>query len=122
MSVRALLVSALMALVLLPVAASAAPVATASKHCGVSGHERDFGASYVLKITARKTSCGKAKKVVRRFQSCRLKHGAAGHCGRRVKGYKCSEHRFNKLSTQYDSRVKCRKGSKRVKHTYSQFT
>ena len=38
-----------------------------------------------------------------------------------MKGYSCSEHRFNKGRTPYDSNVTCRKGGKTVKHTYTQF-
>jgi hypothetical protein len=38
-----------------------------------------------------------------------------------VKGYSCSERRESGR-TQYDSRVTCRKGSKTVKHTYTQYT
>jgi hypothetical protein len=39
-----------------------------------------------------------------------------------VLGYSCSERRFDKIRTQYSSRVTCRKGSRVVKHTYEQFT
>ncbi len=39
-----------------------------------------------------------------------------------MKGYTCSEKRFDKIKTQYSSNVTCRKGGKTVKHTYTQFT
>jgi hypothetical protein len=99
-------------------ASAAAPVATASKKCSV-GDERSYGTTYVLDLGASNTSCRNGKKLVRAYHACRP--GAAGKCPS-VKGYSCSERRFDKIKTQYSSHVTCRKGDKTVKHTYTQFT
>jgi hypothetical protein len=100
-------------------AAASGPGATASKSCSV-GNSRSYGTTYVLSISVGHTSCRSGRSVIRAFHSCRP--GKAGYCHRRVLGYSCSEHRFDKIRTQYSSRVTCRKGSRVVKHTYQQFT
>lgn len=112
------LLAAIAALLALAPAAAADPTATAAKGCGV-GNERGYGTTYVLKISASGTSCRSARKLVRAFHACRP--GTSGKCGR-VLGYSCSERRFNKGRTSYDSSVTCRKGGRTVKHTYTQFT
>ena len=94
-----------------------APAASA-KGCRV-GDERSYGTTYVLSIKVSGTSCRSGRKVIRAFHACRP--GRSGRCSRAL-GYSCSESRFNKSATSYDSRVTCRKGGKRVKHTYTQFT
>ena len=93
------------------------PVATASKSCSV-GDERSYGTTYVLSISASNTSCRNAKKLIRAYHACRP--GKAGRCPS-VAGYRCSERRFNKSPQSYDSDVTCKRGSKRVRHTYTQF-
>jgi hypothetical protein len=98
--------------------AGARPAAAAAKGCSV-GDSRSYGTTYVLKISVSGTSCRSGRKLIRAFHACRP--GDAGKCPS-VKGYSCSEHRFNKVKTSYDSRVTCRKGGKVVKHTYTQFT
>jgi hypothetical protein len=97
--------------------AAAGPDATASKSCRV-GDSRSYGTTYVLKISVSGTSCRAGRKVIRAFHACRP--GKSGKCSG-VLGYSCSERRFNKSRTSYDSNVSCRKGGKTVKHTYTQF-
>jgi hypothetical protein len=111
------LIAATVALTTVP--AAAAPRAQASKTCGV-GDGRGYGTTYVTSLSVRGTSCRSGRKVVRAFHECRK--GKAGKCHHAVLGYSCSEHRYNKIRTQYDSKVTCSKGSRRVKHTYTQFT
>jgi hypothetical protein len=111
------LVAALAALA--STASAGGPVGTASKSCSV-GNTRSYGTTYVLNISVSHTSCSSGRSVVRAFHACRP--GKAGYCNRRVLGYSCSERRFDKIRTQYSSRVTCRKGSRVVKHTYQQFT
>ena len=94
-----------------------APAASA-KGCRV-GDERSYGTTYVLSISVSDTSCRSGRKVIRGFHECRP--GKSGKCGSRVRGYSCSESRFNKGPTSYDSRVTCTKGGRTVKHTYTQF-
>ena len=101
-----------------PAAGAAEPVATASKSCGV-GDERSYGTTYVTVISVSNTSCRNGRKLIRAYHACRP--GKSGKCGS-VKDYTCSERRYNKGRTSYDSNVTCRKGSMTVKHTYTQFT
>jgi hypothetical protein len=102
---------------LAPAASADAPDATASKGCSV-GDTRSYGTSYVLKISVSGTSCRSGKSLIRAFHDCRP--GKSGRCGR-VKRYNCSESRFARISTQYSSRVTCKRGDRVVKHTYQQF-
>jgi hypothetical protein len=104
--------------VLAPAAAAADPVATASKSCSV-GDSRSYGTTYVISINATNVSCRNARSLIRSYHACRP--GKSGKCPS-VKGYSCSERRYNKGRISYDSDVTCRKGSKTVKHTYTQFT
>jgi hypothetical protein len=98
--------------------ASASPTATAAKSCGV-GDSRSYGTTYVLKISVSGTSCRSGKSLIRAYHDCRP--GKSGRCSR-VRRYNCSESRFDRISTQYSSRVSCRRGDRVVKHTYQQFT
>jgi hypothetical protein len=100
-----------------PAAGAAGPTATASKTCSV-GNERGYGTTYVTAISVSNTSCRSGRKLVRAYHACRP--GKSGKCSS-VKGYSCSERRYNKGRTSYDSDVSCRKGNKTVKHTYTQF-
>jgi hypothetical protein len=103
---------------LAPAASAAGPDATASKGCDI-GTGRGYGTTYVTSISVRGTSCRSGKRLIRSFHGCRP--GKSGRCGR-VRGYSCSERRFDKIRTQYSSRVTCRDGGKVVKHTYQQNT
>ena len=114
-------VAALLAVLIavtLPAWVSADPVAHASKRCDV-GSGRGYGTTYVTALSVRGTSCAAGKRVVRAFHACR--RGKSGRCHRRVLGYRCRERRFNAIRTQYDARVTCRKGSRVVKHSYTQW-
>lgn len=105
----------LLALLVVPTAASAAT-------CSVRGQERRLGPTYVTKLVVTNVSCTSGKRLVRSFYNCRVANGGKdGRC-RRVSGYTCSERRTNVISTQYDSRVVCNNGSRRVVHNYTQFT
>lgn len=95
----------------------AIPPAASAKGCSI-GNERSYGTTYVTKISVSGTSCRSGRTVVRAFHACRP--GAKGKCGR-TKGYSCSERRYNKGRTSFDSNVTCRKGGRTVKHTYTQF-
>jgi hypothetical protein len=93
------------------------PIATAAKRCS-AGDYSGYDTTYVYSpIRARRISCKNARALVRKFHECRP--DPAGRCpspGR----WSCSEDRFNKTRFQYDSRVRCKKGGKRVKHRYTQ--
>lgn len=109
----------------LPAAAPAqdadAPQAHAAKRCGISGQQRSLGPTYVLAVSTRRVSCRKAKRVVRAYHACRYRNGGKrGKCPR-VSGFRCSERRSG-IRSQFDARATCKKGRRRVKHTYTQNT
>ena len=113
---RLLPLIALVALVLL-----ALPAASHARSCGISGKERDLGATYVTAVKARGISCSGALEVVRAFHHCRRERGGAdGRC-RRFSGYRCRERRTTS-PTQYDSRAVCRKNGRRIVQRYTQNT
>lgn len=118
------LLPCLLVLLAAPAALADGPVATAAKTCSIKGKERRLGTTYVFSGTlkASGTSCGAAENVVKAFHACRHKHGKAGECSKRVKGYRCRETRFDKIPTQYSARVSCTKSGARVKHAYQQNT
>ena len=108
-------------LVALPATAGASePSATASKSCGVSKKPRALGPTYTLGLSVKGTSCANGRGFVRSWYKCR--GGGKGRCRRKVSGYSCSEKRSNVIRTQFDARVSCKKGGRRITHKYTQFT
>jgi hypothetical protein len=103
------------------VSAADGPVAHASKGCGV-GSTRGYGPTYLLKLSVSGTSCRNGKSLVRAYYNCRKRHGGRkGQCSGAL-GYRCSEHRFDKIPSQFSARVSCSKGGRHINHTYEQFT
>ena len=108
---------------LLAPTAGAAPAASASKTCNISGHQRDYGHNmYLDALSVHGTSCRTGRKVVKGYTKCRYKHGGLnGRCPNRVKRYKCGEgKRTVAPHIQYSVNVACKRGSKRIKFTYTQ--
>ena len=97
--------------------AVARPATAAAKSCSV-GNSRAYNTTYVIKITVTGVSCSAGKSLIRSYHTCRP--GRSGKCAR-IKGYRCTERRYNKSPQSYDSDVKCTRGSTRVAHTYTQF-
>jgi hypothetical protein len=102
-------------------AGASSPQVHAARSCHLSASEqRHLGASYVTSLSVRKTSCSNGKAVVRAYHKCRRAHGWKGKCGHKVKGYSCTRHIQLSSPFQYDAKVTCRRGAKRVVHTYTQ--
>jgi hypothetical protein len=81
------------------------------------------GASYVTSLKVRNTSCRKGEKVVKAFHSCRKNNGGSdGRCNSAVEGFKCDEGKRESTPAQYNAKVVCTKGGKKVVHTYTQRT
>jgi hypothetical protein len=99
--------------------------AAALHRCHVGQKESEhFGPTYVTSIKVRHVHCATAKRVVRAFHACRMARGGIkGRCphSTSVLGFHCREHRLA-IKTQYSSKVTCARGSRRVVHTYTQFT
>jgi hypothetical protein len=112
-------------LVGLALAAVPTSAATALKNCKLSTYEQEhLGGSYVTSLKVHAVTCARGKAVVRAFHSCRTKHGGVkGRCPKTqsVLGYHCTEKRSG-IATQFSSKVTCAFGSRRVVHTYTQFT
>ncbi len=112
-------------LLCVPAVATAGPTAQAAKSCSLSQAERGgstpstLGATYVTSLSVKNTSCGKGKRVVRAYHSCR---GSKMACKKKVMGFKCRQKTLATSPLQYDAKVTCKKGGKRVKHTYTQNT
>jgi hypothetical protein len=103
-------------------AGSDGPTASAAARCSLSGKERKLGPTYVTALSVTGVSCATGQRVVKDYYRCRVRNGGRkGRCHSRVRGFRCTERRES-ISTQFDARVSCRKGSQRVKHDYTQFT
>ena len=100
----------------------ATPSQAALRRCSVAGKERALGATYVTSLLVQSMSCRRGEQLVRAFHRCRRRSGGAdGRCPR-FEGLRCSEQRPRRAPTQYDARVQCRRGGRRVHHSYTQFT
>ena len=79
------------------------------------------GEGYFTSLTATKVSCSTASKFVVKFYKCRTANGVAGRCVKRVDGYSCTETRQS-IPTEINAKVTCKKGTRRIVHTYQQNT
>ena len=108
--------------VLAAVLLAAFPAPASAAKCSLSTSEqRRLGATYVTTLTVTRVSCSAGKRQVRAYHRCRNRNGGKdGRCPR-VSGWRCSERRSG-IKTQFNGRVTCRRGSRVVRHTYTQFT
>jgi len=114
---RLALVSSLVALA----AAVALPSTAAAHGCSI-GDAGSYGTTYVTSISVRHVTCAKGKRVIRAYHRCRRNSGGAdGRCHHRVLRFRCTERR-TKGHGQFTAKVTCTRGSKTVRHTYTQFT
>jgi hypothetical protein len=109
------------------VSASAEPGAHASvalTPCDLSGKQQTLGASYVTSLKVLGVSCTKGEHVVKAYHACRHANGGAGgKCSSKVLGFSCKESGRQEVpNVQYSATMKCRKGAKRVKSSYTQNT
>ena len=89
------------------VSAAPSPLAQAARGCGVgAGH--GYGYSYLTSLSVTRTSCATGRYVAKHH----------GH----VAGWRCSRTRLDTSPVQYDERVACRSGTRRVTWTYTQNT
>jgi hypothetical protein len=88
--------------------------------CDIDGKQKSLGASYVTSLKVAGVSCAKGENLVRRYHACRKDKGGAV-CGSPGLGFRCKEGKRQKVpGVQYSSTMKCRKGEKRVKSSYTQ--
>ena len=101
---------------------AATPASAALKSCNVTRDQRKLGPTYVTSLRVAHTSCTNGKRLVRAYYRCRKANGGIkGTCHSRVMGYRCTEKRGG-IRTQFSAKVTCRRGTRQVQHTYTQFT
>ena len=100
---------------------AATPSSAALKSCNISSVQRKLGPTYVTSLQVSHVSCSGGKSLVRAYYRCRKANGGVKGTCRRVRGYTCSEKRQS-IRTQFSAKATCRRGSRRVVHTYTQFT
>jgi hypothetical protein len=119
---RALLATALGALLATLAFAVAAPAASTTT-CDVRKDGRKLGTTYVTSLKVQHVSCAKGKSVVKAFNACRRANGGLkGRCEKRVLGYRCTEKRGNSIPTQYSAKATCKNATRTVRFDYTQYT
>lgn len=89
------------------VSAAHSPLAQAARSCGVgAGH--GYGYSYLTSLSVIRTSCATGRYVAKHH----------GH----VSGWRCSRTLLDKSPVQYDARMACKSGTRRVTWTYTENT
>jgi hypothetical protein len=99
--------------------AGAAPAAAAT--CGTKYTKGYPGQGYFTSLKVTAISCSGGRSVMLGHHRCRTKKGIKGRCAR-FNGWKCSEVRPQAIATEYNARVTCKKGSRKVVYTYQQDT
>lgn len=126
---RAFAVSACLAVVGLSGAQSPA-FAAKTKTCSVKTspkYPNKNPGGYFTSLKVRGVSCASGRNLMTKYYRCRTKNrkGIEGRCkrGTRINGLKCTESRprsGRRAGVEFNARVTCTKGSKRVVHTYQQ--
>jgi hypothetical protein len=78
------------------------------------------GNGYFTSLTVTKVSCKTGRKVVLAYYTCRIKKGKKARCTDKVMGYSCKELKRIQIPTEINARVSCKRGARRVVHTYQQ--
>ena len=78
------------------------------------------GNGYFTSLTVTKVSCKTGKRVVLAYYKCRIKKGKKARCTDKVMGYSCREVKRTQIPTEVNARVSCKRGARRVVHTYQQ--
>jgi hypothetical protein len=116
---RLALVSTVLAVAAL--AATAAPAAASYHRCSI-GDGSGYGVTYLTSLRVNHVACSTGRRVVRAYNRCRRASGGVkGHCHHRVLHYRCRERRGYGVG-QFTAAVRCTRGTKGVKFTYTQFT
>ena len=79
------------------------------------------GSGYFTSLSVTKTTCSVGGKVANAYYKCRTAKSVKGRCStkKKILGYSCRETRRS-IATEIDGRVTCKRGSKRVVHSYQQ--
>ena len=113
-----LALGALLAAVAIALLAGAPPARAAS--CAASSLPR--GEGYITSLTVTKVGCKTGRRLALAYHGCRRKKGKAGRCTDKVLGYSCKETKRvqTRSPPEINARVSCKRGARRVVHTYQQ--
>src|SRR3954451_1380735 len=92
-----------------------------SAHAATCKPPKYPGSGYFTTLKVSHVSCTTGRSVALSFHKCRTRTSIKGYCHSRVRGYRCTETRQSS-AIEYDSRVTCRDGGRRVEFTYQQNT
>jgi hypothetical protein len=102
------------------------PAFAATKTCNIENSPKYPNANpggYFTSLKVTNVSCTSGKKLMVAYYKCRRKNGQGlkGKCKQsKVNGLRCTESGRSDNGLEYDARVTCRSGSKKVVHTYQQ--
>jgi hypothetical protein len=90
--------------------------------CSVPKYPNANPGGYFTLLQVTGTSCKTGRSLVVKYYKCRIKHGRKGKCTSKVLGYSCKETRpaGSQSEEQLNAKVTCRRGSKKIFHTYQQ--
>lgn len=96
------------------------PTATAAATCKPGKYPGD---GYFTSLQVTRVSCTTGRKVAGAHYRCRVRNGGRkGYCRSRVLGYRCTESKRQSIPTEFNARVTCVDGRKKVVFTYQQNT
>lgn len=80
------------------------------------------GNGYITSLDVTKVSCKKGRQVALAYYRCRREKGKTGRCTRKVSGYGCKEttRKQTRIPPEINARVSCKRGARRIVHTYQQ--
>ena len=98
------------------------PTAAAAKTCHLSlTQQRHAGATYLVQLSVSGgVSCSSGLTLEKAWQSCRRSTSGHTTCKRSVSGYRCSQKVLDSSKTQYDAKVSCASGARKVTFIYTQ--
>lgn len=100
-------------------AACLAPASASASTCSAPAYP---GSGYFTSLKTKHVGCKTGRKVTLAHYNCRIAHGKKGKCRHKVLHYRCTEKRFGVIATEFNARVTCKRGTKRVIYTYQQNT
>lgn len=79
---------------------------------------------YFTSLRVTNTTCKDGKDQMLAWYKCRIAKGLQGRCTKKVRNYSCTEKRnavqVGAGDDVFSARVTCKKGSKKIVHTYDQ--
>jgi hypothetical protein len=118
---RALILLALAAALSLVAATAVADASVDAQAARTCSPPKYPGSGYFTGLSVKRVSCRTGRRFALAYYRCRTARSRAGRCRRDVLGYSCSERRQS-IPTEIQAQVTCRRGSRRIVHSYQQNT